>query len=493
MGSTKRGSWTALGVAVAIFFLASFWLYSSFRLGDDTYIYLQFVRNMLSGGGMSFSHGVPTYGFTSVVWLFLLTITQCVLKDFLLTPVVLDVAMSVLCIVAVWVAARRVVPDDLTFASTVALVMCIEPNLLKHAYLGMETPLSGLMVFGVVFLYVTERKGEGRFPWSGLLAGMSVLNRPESALVLALVVLDQRIHHHPLKRIIIWLLIAALPVVLWMFVAMAQFGTFVPNTYLAKGGAYPIFSKFWTNLIDSAVILTPVYGVVFVSMAAQGASACLGRRWSWIRDNWLYYAIPIVTILFLCSSMSNELVYARYYFLFGPTIVFAAVLFLQPSYSFLGERARIWLRRLIVFQFILISLWMGPATTAIFRSQEEAKGRLDRWILENTPRQASILTGTIGQIAFETQRNIICWMGITNPELIPFLRANNGAEYFGRIRPDYMIISGTSASDMKGFQIGKKDSIVYRVPVSKRILVRQILFGAAATDTLYLNVVKVTW
>src|SRR5690349_19296399 len=39
---------------------------------DDTYIYLQYARNLVTGGGMSFNAGHPSYGFTSPLWVLII-------------------------------------------------------------------------------------------------------------------------------------------------------------------------------------------------------------------------------------------------------------------------------------------------------------------------------------------------------------------------------------------------------------------------------------
>src|ERR1041384_6402212 len=41
---------------------------------DDTYIYMQYARNISSGNGFAFNPGEPSYGVTSPLWVFLLTI-----------------------------------------------------------------------------------------------------------------------------------------------------------------------------------------------------------------------------------------------------------------------------------------------------------------------------------------------------------------------------------------------------------------------------------
>ena len=41
---------------------------------DDTYIFLRYSSNLVSGHGLAFNPGEPVYGFTSVLWVLLLAI-----------------------------------------------------------------------------------------------------------------------------------------------------------------------------------------------------------------------------------------------------------------------------------------------------------------------------------------------------------------------------------------------------------------------------------
>jgi hypothetical protein len=62
-----------LVAALPVIVLVSFAIAAShFRYTPDgTYIYLQFARNVLHGGGIAFNAGHPTYGVTGPLWMFI--------------------------------------------------------------------------------------------------------------------------------------------------------------------------------------------------------------------------------------------------------------------------------------------------------------------------------------------------------------------------------------------------------------------------------------
>ena len=62
---------------------------------DDYYIYLRFVRNLVDHGELSFNAGSPTYGFTSVLWLFVLTAGATLTGQALMAGKVVSLAAAV--------------------------------------------------------------------------------------------------------------------------------------------------------------------------------------------------------------------------------------------------------------------------------------------------------------------------------------------------------------------------------------------------------------
>ena len=78
-------------VLICSFFIFSFliisnYFYSFFRLGDDTFIYLQYARSIIEHNEFAFNRGEPIFGFTSPLWLILLTITVKITDSYLTAP-----------------------------------------------------------------------------------------------------------------------------------------------------------------------------------------------------------------------------------------------------------------------------------------------------------------------------------------------------------------------------------------------------------------------
>ena len=77
--SSRVGRWVP-ALLLAGLALLRFLPYHFFE-PDDLYIYLQFVKNLLGRGELSFNPGESTYGFTSPLWLFLLSGATAIFRD----------------------------------------------------------------------------------------------------------------------------------------------------------------------------------------------------------------------------------------------------------------------------------------------------------------------------------------------------------------------------------------------------------------------------
>jgi hypothetical protein len=87
-----------LSFTLVIFLLLSDYFYAFLKLGDDTYIYLQYARNIIQNQEISFNHGEKTYGFTSPLWLGLITLLSWLSNDFQTIPHILTLSFSILSI-----------------------------------------------------------------------------------------------------------------------------------------------------------------------------------------------------------------------------------------------------------------------------------------------------------------------------------------------------------------------------------------------------------
>jgi len=181
----------AFAVSVFITLCAVFW--PLFTV-DDSYITFRYARNLAAGFGPTFNPGqAPVEGYTTFLWMLLMTIPHLLRMDAVVFAKLLGMAATVGCLLVVFVFARRLASfadparRDISAAVSVAIVAC-SPATAVHAVSGMETALFTLLT--TLFLYALTRYARQPAPSGakltaliGLLLG---LTRPEGNLLVVL-------------------------------------------------------------------------------------------------------------------------------------------------------------------------------------------------------------------------------------------------------------------------------------------------------------------
>jgi arabinofuranosyltransferase len=231
----------AAGVALAFAMLALFVRDHAYRVYDDAFIYLRYVKNVRAGCGLRFNcDDPPVEGFTSPVYLALLVAGSLVTTRLLtLTQIVCTAAVAATLVAAIggaalrWAGEPEEEPRDPTHrawaaaaaAVAVALVLGLDHHVLANAVLGLETPVTAFVVTMAGLAVLTDRR---RLAVS--LAVASFLCRPECLLLVVLLPLL------PWARTVRVVAVLAGSVLAVTLVRWLVFHDFVPNTYWAKAG-----------------------------------------------------------------------------------------------------------------------------------------------------------------------------------------------------------------------------------------------------------------
>ncbi len=480
---------------VFLFLLLSFLLYSDFRLGDDTYIYLQYVRNIINGDGIAFNAGERSYGFTSVVWLLLLVVIQLVLHNFVTTSIIASLLLSVVLILMIW---KYSYSDSLNraVAAVAMFLAALDPNVLKHSYIGMEAPLSGLLIFLAVMLHRKELNNKESFQWSSVVCGLACLNRPESFLLVLMLLTDKILKKETLKQILRWVFWFLIPILLWSGFAYYYFGSFIPNTVVAKGGAYPPFSLFWKNILETFQILFTSYGVLCITLTGHLLYKFKTNKNDaliWLKEYWIFYLFPLLLILSYCVLVSNEIIYARYFYVFIPLLLYLTSKVLADIAATIKQKLAIVSYSLIIVQFLAASMLMSYGLSKTYYPSEKVRDEYITWINENTPHNASVAIAAIGKPAFVTNRKIICMMGLINPEIVPYKKDKRIVEYFRTAKPDYIILETTSPEQLTEYLTFPGARVVAKFEKINLFLLRQWLNPSYQKSKLFVNIIAIDW
>lgn len=458
---------------------------------DDSWIHLQFARNLAAGNGLSYNPGELVTGSTAPLWTALLALLFPLPGSVLVWTKLLGMAFHAAGVAVVWHLARELGLGRGLAALAAALTLTTS-WLVWSALSGMEIPLFVFLSLAGILLHVRERQppqGE-RPPLSLAVLALAVLARPEGLLLLLLAFVDRILlfERESAAGPLVWRMPAWRPMAAGLGLAVVALigpllvyrwagGSFLPTTFDAKGGDL-------RQLLPNPAYLQTVLGFLFSSqpflalLAGAGAVNLLARLGT-PRDRGLLPALWLVGLPLAYSLMAakpNSLMgnFGRYYFPMLPVVILLGVLGLEPAAQSLGSlssvasggaregegsarrglRLRVPLGALLVGVILATSLW-GFAQGAVRYAKnisdiEDGDVAIARWLAQRVPPQAVLAVNDIGAIKFLLPNRILDLVGIANPEIrreVTRIVDETGmpwplalTEVIARLQPDYVVV-----------------------------------------------------
>jgi hypothetical protein len=454
-----RGRTLAVAAPVVALALAiGFFLLKTRQLPlDDSWIHMQFARNLAEGRGFSYNPGVPVSGSTAPLWTLALGGAFAVLGSHPVLAKGLGIAAT---LGTAWLAGRLALiwagRHDVAILASV--LVALAGPMVWGALSGMEVTLAALLVTAVLVLHAQGRAWAG-----GVTLGLAALARPEAALLLLLLWLAGPLTG---RRALAWGLPVAGFLTPWVAFNLATTGTPLPATAAAKieGGLVGYL----------AGVREPLH------------TTLLQRPWQfeteWVR--WLWRADAILPLLLLpglwwlgrfvgraALTPASVLVLhplamallapyrppsfqeGRYSIHLLPLALVVAVVPLAPLFSFSPSpsgRFR-WLRGgrfgWLAFAALLVGAVAALPSAATrygwaVQNIEAMQVHLGHWVARHTPPTARIGLNDVGAIAYISRREVVDVMGLVTPAIIPFRRHGEQGvlRYLEHACPDYLIV-----------------------------------------------------
>ena len=408
---------------------------------DDTYIYLQYARNIIQHHEMSFNAGEPSYGVTSPLWLGAISVAGWLGIDLLVAAKGIDICFALGALIAIFLIQRSWTASSLVALLTAA-ALSTHIWFLRWAGTGMETSLVALLVLLTVHNLV-----ESRYQLAAVYSGLLVLVRPESVVVVTTAFLCALYLYERkgvrLRALSMFVPIAFGVVLPWLIYAYLNFGTVVPNTALAKSSAGYVLDDMLYTLNDSVktlgvsdglplLILLTTCGLWLLKNTRARASFLRGRESKDIvfdkkASPFLVSIVWIVTVPILYVATSVNVI-SRYFILVSPIGLLVAF---AMTWRFLETRVSDRYRRIaaIAFTFIMVSYNVGvfqlsvkPHLTEFSLGMKDCFIDIGEWLRKNTSEESSVLVGDIGAIGYYSNRKIYDAAGLISPALLPFVR-----------------------------------------------------------------------
>ncbi|MFP4499892.1 MAG: hypothetical protein ACLFTT_02735 [Candidatus Hydrogenedentota bacterium] len=222
----KLAAWALLAVGVACYGVV---VVRTAWLCDDAYITLRTVDNFVNGHGLRWNIAERVQTFTHPLWMMLLTVFYSITREAFFTTTLVSIGVSVAAVaVLVYGGVRSF------FWGWLALGALI----FSHAFIdystsGLENPLTHLLLAGFIAIGIHGEMSVKRLLMLALIASLGVLNRMDTALLFA-PVLVVAWAHGPKLRGLGALALGALPFVAWEVFSVIYYGFPFPNTAYAK-------------------------------------------------------------------------------------------------------------------------------------------------------------------------------------------------------------------------------------------------------------------
>ncbi len=206
--------------------------------GDDVFIAFRYVRNFVDHGQLAFNLGEPTYGFTSPLWIFLLSGAYALIGDMYVAAWSLCLLSFIAFILILWALASRIIDAPILRATAIGLVL-IDPWFMRWAFAGHEitfkiSVVAALLWVTAVVVYGPPRR-QLHYLGVGALFALSIMTRPEIGL-LFLIACCAIARFHNVKGAVLVFLAGVLCYGVWALFCWSRFGYFLPHTILVRTG-----------------------------------------------------------------------------------------------------------------------------------------------------------------------------------------------------------------------------------------------------------------
>jgi hypothetical protein len=433
-------------VIVIVFYVTATLHFSS--TPDETYVSLQYGRNIARGEGISFNAGSPSYGVSGPLWALLIAGGVKLNLDPYVVAKTLDIVFASLALIAVLAFAFIVIRDRL-YALIAAWIFSFDAWFLRWAGSGTETSLAVLLA--MLSLWYAYKK---EYITSSLVAGLLTLVRPEGVFLFLAAqidaVLNSRNKMSAVRTSVGSSVLYAMIVGTWMGFSYVHFGTMLPNQMRMA------FIRDWSlptvlsNALESMKIVGATQLVLVVALAGGVVVTVWKTGWQIIREEgfpliWAF-AVPLWYVLFGLEVGSRQLLLVLpvfvVYGLWGiKRLETASLVSPQRGFVILLLVAGISLAQ----NQVVYRGWVLPSMNSLELGVNEGLKPIAYWLRTNTPAGTTILAPQAGVIGYVSERNVIDASGMIAPEVghafgtVGYDAGMVERKYEAVIHPEYII------------------------------------------------------
>jgi len=457
---------------------------------DDSWIHLQFARNLAAGAGLSYNPGELVTGSTSPLWTALLSLLFHLPGNVVAWTKLAGISAFVLAVRATF-RLGRLTGLDRRLSTLASLLTAGTYWLVWSALSGMEICLFLWLSLEGLILQTREVRGGGQRALALPVLGLAALARPEGLLLLMLAVAERVVQRlrspagearRGAWRALLLGAVGAAVVAVPTFAFYAVVGgSPLPTTFGAKAGVAHV-------LLPDGRYLIMVLGVLFrpqpwLTLLAGGGMAALGWRWLRSRHESVLPALWVLALPFAYSLLAqgkSALLgnFGRYYFPLFPLVILLGCLALAAARSGAVDVPRRALWRALAIVVLALPTFYTLLYGAAFYARnvvnvEDGDVRAGLWLARHVPPQALIAVQDIGAMKFFAPQPVLDLAGIVTPAVQGAVRGAISPEdrtgqagmlrFLAERRPDYLVVfpswypalvaSGTGFELVHGFDV----------------------------------------
>ncbi|MHC4942408.1 MAG: hypothetical protein ACYTG7_05250 [Planctomycetota bacterium] len=467
-----------VGACMGAYFLHGDGASQSYPL-DDAWIHMVYARNMTEGALFSYNPPEPEAGFTSPLWLLLMTGIHFFTES-VLAPKILGLIFLVL---LAFMAGRY----GGWFAG---LLILLDSMICFAALSGMEITL-----FTFLCILALERFHQGRYGQAGWAVAGALLARPEGLVLLGVLVLFslpiKENKCDKLKQAALILYPSLLAAGLWIAFCLSVAGRPFPNTFYAK--------IYWLNLFDTGSVFELVKRLLFDfdGIMDQG-----GDLFPWI------VLLPLILLILLDPGQPVWILFLLTLGLFLGTWITRPVLRIEAFYwarYFIPALACFYLLAGMGIRFLSKSdhfmlsisgwaigllmagglLWNADRISELYERNCRDIARYNvaagQWLARNTSSEDRIAVLDAGAIKYFSERTIIDLGGLNDRRLTDLtglegsLDSGDPAALAAHFKADWLALFRRHFSGNRNFtvyeQISYRDYSLYIIPEPFTLLI----------------------
>ena len=395
---------------------------------DDTYIHMQYARNLAEAGELSFNRGDPTYGATSPLWVFLLSIVYRLGGDMAHWSRILSLFFGVASVYLVYRLALKIGMGRYP-SSLAAAIFASEAWVIRWSSVGMESSFAVFIVIAVIISSLEVTRSSARSLLFGTLLFLAYLVRPEALLLFPLAVISFMIFRGGagVSRRFRWFFVYLPAMVIWLLMIKGHTGTWFPLTAGAKQGNIDFSSVLFTRAVVPARIITATVGIPLAALVLFLLFGIVrNRKLLFIDDErkrpgiflsliWIF-ALPAAYLLIDFQVISRYLIPVSPFIIILGTA--SAAVFCE---RYLRRSSKIILSifaALVMIQNVLfLNIVVVEPTKGFSDGLQEVLVRMGIYLSENSDPDDLVAAPDIGAIGYYSGRRILDLGGLVTPEI----------------------------------------------------------------------------